>query len=360
MDKNFLQWAKENQSKALIPNALLEPRHSHEGIGAAVVIRGCLYFEKAYDVTVREAVAQCFDEYCAVAGDRLTFLWHNGKAAQAFKKAKPMRELAGKLGENDRFDFDYMSGERASDAGFWEFHVFGMRGWEEKMGTRGVDALYFSLPVVAVQEDPDTFARLFFRFAQRLNALRGHAGFAVNLSPTEQTENESTEYWISQIMPGLDVGYPGANAERDLRDQIKSVDWLTAISKDMFDRVGGVRALRSELPPDWFSIGDYGIGVLIRAGVLPESGLSDSEEKPPVPPPAYIVLDKALRPIRAESFNSLQRGTVNGDAPVYNTNESTTAWLRRFEVDDDKLLVAKAAILDTPRLSAASVLPNPL
>ncbi|MDF3116593.1 DUF3396 domain-containing protein [Burkholderia semiarida] len=360
MDKNFLQWAKENQSKALIPNALLEPRHSHEGIGAAVVIRGCLYFEKAYDPTVREAIAQCLDEYCAVAGDRLTFLWHNGKAAQAFRKAKPMRELANKLGENDRFDFDYMSGERASDAGFWEFHVFGMRGWEEKMGTRGVDALYFSLPVVAVQEDPDTFARLFFRFAQRLNVLRGHAGFAVNLSPTEQTENESTEYWISQIMPGLDVGYPGANAERDLRERIKSVDWLTAISKDMLDRVGGVRALRSELPPDWFSIGDYGAGVLIRAGVFPESGLSNSEGEPSVLPPAYIVLDKALRLIRAESFSSLQRGTVNGDVPTYNTKESTAAWLRRFEVDDDKLLAAKAAILHTPPLSTASALPNPL
>ena len=360
MDKNFLQWAKENQSKALIPNALLEPRHSHEGIGAAVVILGCVYFENAYDVTVREAVAQCFDEYCAAAGDRLTFLWHNGKAAQAFKKAKPMRELANKLGENDRFDFDYMSGERANDAGFWEFHVFGMRGWEEKMGTRGVDTLYFSLPVVAVQEDPDTFASLFFRCAQRLNALHGRAGFAVNLSPTEQTENESTEYWISQIMPGLDVGYPAANAERDLRDKIKTVDWLTAINKDMLDKVGGVRALRSELPPDWFSIGDYGAGVLIRAGVLPESGLSGSEDKPPAPPAAYIVLDNALREIRARRFDSLQRGTVNGDAPVYNTKESTVAWLCRFEVDDDKLLAAKAALLETPPLTAANALPNHL
>ncbi|RPE05157.1 DUF3396 domain-containing protein [Burkholderia pseudomallei] len=77
--------------------------------------------------------------------------------------------------------------------------------------------------------------------------------------------------------PKCGGAYPGANAERDLRERIKSVDWLTAISKDMLDRVGGVRALRSELPPDWFSIGDYGAGVLIRAGVFPESGLSNSE-----------------------------------------------------------------------------------
>ncbi|PQV48575.1 type VI immunity family protein [Paraburkholderia sp. BL21I4N1] len=360
MDKNFLQWARENQSKALIPNAVLEPRHSHEGIGAAVVIRGCLYFEKAYDAEVREALAQCFDDYCAAAGDKLTFLWHNAKAAQAFKKAKPMRELAAKLGENDRFDFDYVSGERASDAGFWSFNIFGMRGWEQKMGTRGVDVLEFSFPMVAIQEDPDAFAGMFFRFAQRLKAVRGHAGFAVNLSPTDQTENESTEYWVSQLMPGLDVGSPPANAERDMQDKIKSVDWLTAISKDMLDRVGGVSKLRSELPPAWFSFGDYGAGVVIRAGVLPDGGLSESEDKPPVLPPAYVVLDAALRPIRASEMEILQRGTVNGDAPVYNTKASTAAWLRRFETDENRLLAAKAALLDTPQLTAANALPNPL
>ena len=360
MDKNFLQWANENQSRLLVPNALLEPRHSHEGIGAAVAVRGCLYFEKAYDAEVRETLAQCFDDYCAVAGDKLTFLWHNGKAAQAFNKAKPMRDLASKLGENDRFDFDYMSGESASDAGFWSFHVFGMRGWEQKMGTRGVDVLDFSFPMVAVQEDPDAFAGLFFRFAQRLKALRGHAGFAVNLSPTAQTENESTEFWVSQIMPGLDVGYPAANPERDMRDKIKSVDWLTAISKDMLDRVGGVSKLRSELPPAWFAFGDYGAGVVIRAGVLPDGGLSESEDKPPVLPPAYVVLDAALRPIRASEMEILQRGTVNGDAPVYNTKASTAAWLRRFETDENGLLAAKAALLDTPSLEPSNALPNPL
>ena len=329
MDKNFLQWAKENQSRLLVPNALLEPRHSHKGIGAAVVVRGCLYFEKAYDAEVREALAQCFDDYCTVARDKLTFLWHNGKAAQAFEKAKPMREIAAKLGENDRFDFDYMSGEQASDAGFWGFHIFGMRGWEQKMGTRGVDVLDFSFPMVAVQENSDAFAGMFFRFAQRLKALRGHAGFAVNLSPTAQTENESTEFWISQIMPGLDVGYPGDNAERDMQDKIKSVDWLTAISKDMLGRVGGIHELRSELPPAWFAFGDYGTGIVIRAGSLPESGLSGDEDKPPVLPPAYVVLDAALRSIRTSEMDILQRGTVNGDAPVYNTKASTAAWLRR-------------------------------
>jgi hypothetical protein len=358
MDKNFLEWAKANQGKALIQNALLEPRHPHDGIGAAVVVRASLYFERAFDPAVREAVALCFDEYCASPGCSLSFLWHNGKAAKTVSRAKSMR--AAGLGLEDRFDFCYVGGEQASDASLWEFEVVGLRQWQEKMGNRGLNALAFSWPLVSVQENPNAFAKLFFDAAQRLKAVHGQAGCAVNLSPTVPEQNEATEYWISQIMPGLDVGSPASTSVRDLKGKIKTVNWLTAIGKPMIDAVGGLAALRSELPPSWFSVGDYEAGVVIRAGVLPESGVSDAEDKPPAAPPAYVVLDAALRPIRASEMEILQRGTVNGDAPVYNTKASTAAWLRRFEVDKSGLLAAKAALLETPPLGAANALPNPL
>lgn len=360
MDKNFLDWAKANQGKALVQNALLEPRYAHDGIGAAVVIRASLYFERAFDAVVREAIVDCFEDYCASPGCKLTFLWNNGKAAQAFAKAKPMRAIAASLGPEDRFDFCYVGGERASDASLFKFEVTGLRQWQEKMGTRGLNSMAFSWPVVAVQENPDAFAKLFFDAARRLSAVHGQAGCAVNLSPTEAEPNEPTEYWISQIMPGMDVGRPEFNSVRDLKGKIKTVNWLTALGKPMLAEVGGVAALRAELPPSWYSIGDYGAGIVIRAGVLPESGISDSEEKPPVPPPAYVVLDHALRAVRAEDMDILQRGTVNAGAPVYNTRQSTAAWLRRFETDENGLLAAKAALLDTPPLSPANALPNPL
>ncbi|WGS49297.1 DUF3396 domain-containing protein [Paraburkholderia sp. D15] len=360
MDNNFLQWAKENQSKALIPNALLEPRYPHEGIGAALVIRAVLYFEGAYETSVRLTLAACLDEYLASSGDVFNFVWHNGKAFQTFKRAKPMRKLATSLKENDRFDFNFTSGEQASDAGFYGFHTFGMRAWQQKMGTRGIDVVEFSWPMLAVQENPDVFARLFFNAAQRLNAIHGHAGHAVNLSPVARQENEATEYWISQMMPGFDVGPAIDNATRDLKGQIKTVSWLTAIDKAMFDKVGGARGLRAELPPSWFSLHDYGAGVIIRAGVEPSSGDAGSDAERPWLPPAYVVLDHALLPIRATSLDVLQQGTINGDAPVYGTVASTNAWLRRFETDENGLLAAKAALLDTPPLQPSNVLPNPL
>lgn len=359
--QDFLKWAKANQSKALVANALLEPRYPHDGIGAAFVVRACVYFEHAADSAVREALANTFDEFAASTGDEnLTYMWSNGKAAKPMSKAKSLRAAAAGLGPDDRFDFDFVSGERSTDASLWEFHVGGQRQWQEKLGNRGFNALWFSWPVFAVQERPDAFAKLFFDAAARLNAPWGHAGLAFNLSPTGREENEATEHWASQTMPGLDVGFPADLSVRTLKGQLKTVDWLTAISKPMLEAAGGVAGLRGHLPPGWFAIGDYDSGVVIRAGVQPESGISDNEGKPPVCPPAYVVLDAALRPIRATEMESLQRGTANGDAPVYNTKASATAWLRRFETDEDGLLAAKAALLDTTPLVAENALPNPL
>lgn len=360
MDKNFLEWAKANQGQALIQNALLEPRYTHEGIGAAVVVRGSLYFERAFEPAVREAIAECFDAFNMTPGAKLTFLWNNGKAAQTLAKAKPLRAIAASLGPEDRFDFDYVGGEHATDASLWRFEVAGLRQWQEKTGARGLNALAFSWPLVAVQADPDAFAKLFFDAAEKLKAVHGEAGYAVNLSPTAPHENEATEYWIAQQMPGLDVGSPTSTSVRDLKGRIKTINWLTAISKPMLDAVGGIAALRSELPPSWFSIGDYGAGMVIRAGVLPESGVSEREELPPVPPPAYVVLDHALRAVRADAMGVLQKGTANAGAPVYNTKPSTAAWLRRFETDENGLLAAKAALLKTAPLSPENALPNPI
>lgn len=72
---------------------------------------------------------------------------------------------------------------------------------------------------------------------------------------------------------------------------------------------------------------------------------------PIAPPPAFVVLNAALRDILADTVSILQRGTVNGDAPVYNSKPSSDARLRRFEVSTEQLLQAKAAVLDTLKLN---------
>ncbi len=84
------------------------------------------------------------------------------------------------------------------------------------------------------------------------------------------------------MLPGLDVGVPSDLATRQLKGKIKTVDWLTAIDQSMLDAVGGLSRLRSELPQEWFAIGDYGYGIVVRAGVIPDSGTSESTVNRPL------------------------------------------------------------------------------
>lgn len=144
IDKNFFDQAKENQDLALIANGLLEPRYATGGIGAALVVRAALYFERAYDTSVRAAIAECFEQYVQAVPDKLTFVWNNGKAAQAITMAKPIAVLATLLTPEDRFDFDYVGGKEPTDASLYRFSVVGLRQRQEKAGNRGFNALSFS------------------------------------------------------------------------------------------------------------------------------------------------------------------------------------------------------------------------
>jgi hypothetical protein len=354
----FEAWAKDPKRAGTLPYAIFEPRHAHQGVGAAVVVRACLYFKGGFTVDKRETLAWAFDEYIKLArkaaGSNDTpvkWLWFNGRPALSVDKAPTLATLAKRVRDNEGFDAVYVGGETAKDASFYEFRSFCLEKFQADLGTRGLDVLVFTLPVPLVRDNPQSFVKLFREVATALDAVHGHAGLAVNLSPSGRPENESSEYFMAQQLgPGVDIGDPMAMKVRKLTEHLKTVDWLTLIDDAMLERVGAIEVLQSELPPDWFALERCARGLLIRSGVSPQAGTSRGEDQPMDAPPAYVVLNAALRAILVDSVSSLQRGTANGDAPVYNTPASSDAWLRRFDVSPQALLLAKAAVLDTPRL----------
>ncbi|WP_442854569.1 type VI immunity family protein [Burkholderia sp. A9] len=156
----------------------------------------------------------------------------------------------------------------------------------------GASTRTFSVPAPFLFARPAAFQKLFVDFSRRLNVFSGYACHAVNLSRTECDENEPTEYWLSKRNIALDVGDPVISAMR-LRDKIKTVGWLTAIDNQMLETVGGLVALRSELPPNWFAFYDIDGGVVIQAGAEPLPGdAPDADGKTqPVAPANYVVLN---------------------------------------------------------------------
>lgn len=362
MTDNDEQRLRELAEAGMMPSAILEPRYPHTGIGAALVVRASIYFEGGYKREKRAALAAILDAYASIAresvtsgGQALKWLWFNGTQARPFSKAPTLAALAKRTGANEGFDATHVGGDTAHEASFFEFTTFCLEQFQAELGTRirGLDVLVFTLPIGFVRSNPGKYIELFQFAATAIDARHGHAGFAINLSPSGRTKNESSEYFMAQRLgPGVDIGNPVATKVRDLTDRIKTVDWLTLVDMDMLERVGGIDRLRSELPPDWYSLDSCAGGLLIRAGVAPEAGVI-RPGAPPAAPPAYVVLNAALRAIVADTVASLQRGTANGDAPVVNSKVSSNAWLRRFDVSADELLSAKSAVLDTRRLPTA-------
>ncbi|WP_421376814.1 type VI immunity family protein [Paraburkholderia sp. DD10] len=358
-DPSFLKWAREHQGEALIKGALLEPRYPHDYVGAALVVKGVLYFRDAYRPEVRHALQSCFDGYAELAEDHLKWLWQDGKDGVPLRQGHLDASILAASTKDEPLGVYVTSGEKSIDAGFWEFHAFGFAQWQEKMGTWGPNALVFTMPLLHVAENPLAFQTLFVDFARRLNAIHGYGGYGVNLSVARREPNEATEYWLAQQFSGLDVGHPFMLAE-DLAKRIKGVSWLTALDAQFVKEAGGLPTLRSELPPDWFALYPCGDGIVIQAGPQPEAGAADKEGGRPTMPASYVIENAALREIRATSVGPLQQGTSTGDAPLFNTAGHSDKWLARFDVPEADLLGYKAALLEMPPLQPDSTLPDRL
>lgn len=104
-----------------------------------------------------------------------------------------MPEMMSKLTENSAVSFGYTSGRQKFDAGQWEFQTMGLRGWEAKMGSRGLSFVRFSMPLLYAEEHLLAFQAMFVRFADLLKASHGYGGNGLVLSLVRRSDNEPTD-----------------------------------------------------------------------------------------------------------------------------------------------------------------------
>lgn len=340
-----------------IPGNLLMKGGPEDYIGAVLCLRGTLYFKEAHTPLVREALCQCFDDFKRLAEPHLTWVWRaeppQGKPLAAYKDSPSLREMMGLMDEDDHLSFCYTSGKQPRDASAWLFDIFGSRGWEAKMGD-DLSVLEFSVPLLYQEENPLNFLRLYLDFARRLAPEQGYAGHAFNLSPTDRYSNEPTEAFMAARMPSLDVGTAAllANSNECKEAKIKTVSWLTLLNHSRLAQVGGLAALRAQLPSSHFAFYDYGAGVIIQAGAYPSGG--DGEDPKPA---AYVLLNHLLKSIRYESVGSLHGGSLDGEIRL--VGWSADQWLKRLDVEDNEIPSWHAKLLSSePYLDATYTLPD--
>ncbi len=338
-----------------MPGNLLMKGGPEDYIGAVLCLRGTLYFKEAHTPLVREALCQCFDEFKHLAEPYLTWLWREepaeGKPLTAYSDAKPLREMLASMDEDYPLSFYYTSGRQSNDAGAWYFEIFGQAAWEAKMGD-DLSVLEFSVPLLYQEQNPLSFLHLLLDFARRLVPEQGYAGHAFNLSVTNRDDNQPTEAFMAARMPGLDVGTAGLLAHRPTfkPTRIKTVSWLTVLDQQRLELVGGLDALRSQLPSSHFAFYDYGAGVVIQAGAYPSGG--DGEDPRPA---AYVLLNQVLKGIRYETVGSLHGGSHDGELRL--VGWSADQWLKRLDVDESDIPAWRARLLgDEAYLDATNTL----
>jgi hypothetical protein len=361
MDANLLhqeEFLRENADKLKFPGRMLMKNGPNESyVGVTVAVAGVLFFKGAHTPEVREAVCQCFDEFESLARSELKWLWRDeppqGPDKFAYAKAPALREMVKRMDEDDYLGFLYHNGKQAIDAGDWTFEVTGHRGWEAKMGNYGPDSMRFSMPLLYVIENRIAFQAMFVSFANKLKAVHGYGGYSLMLSGPREYENEAFEAWLAPQANGLDVGYPLFVAEH-VENKIKTVSWLTAINNDMLKEIGGVSALQSELPMDWFAYYPYSNGVVIQAGPKPNAAGIKTDPKPAT----YVLPNMLLKPLRTTSITSFHSGSVNGE-PKLNGN-AAQEWMERFDVPESEVFNYKVKLLNEPKLTKETTLPDRL
>ncbi|HDS1509838.1 DUF3396 domain-containing protein [Stenotrophomonas maltophilia] len=331
-----MQGCPEALGAQQFPGDLLLPGGPRNYVGAVICLRLTLYFKDAHTAATRRHLCLCFDAFCELAGDALSWLWREkpkrGMPKQRVKNSKSLRDMIENMSEDDHLSFCYTSGAMAQDAGAWKFLIFGARGWEARIGS-DMSVLELSVPISCLPTQREDFVELAAKCARWLSAEHGHAGYAVNMSEVRRERNEPVEAILAQRYPGLDAGCAPflANQPQLAHLKIKTVSWLTLLDHARLEAAGGLDQLRSALPEQHFSLHDYGHGVMIQAGPRPLALVDAGDPRPP----AYVLLDHQLRGIRPASVGSLHFNPKSAEPRL--VGRLADQWMGRFEVDASEI-----------------------
>jgi hypothetical protein len=288
-----------------------------------------LYVQHPQDRAVRQALAECGDQYQAMFGEHLSLYLNptgNGRFVRYPKGGVSLAEyLANNNAPDALFGPSFSSGANVRDASSYSVDIWASR-------RRGLptddDPAYFSatLPFAFLKDQPGTaaFQRLVHGWCRILKPYCGYAGIGA-IQSVEGAERDRTAYDVYPIavrFPGVEIEDAGAVSRR-MGSHIKGVNWLTALSDEVLAPIGGRQALLAQLDEN-FRIMEYEGGVLIQAGPAPELGDVNRTQVPRF----YRQLSRLVRPVRME----FPKGDSFIRPPNADENtEATNRWLARFD-----------------------------
>jgi Protein of unknown function (DUF3396) len=285
-----------------------------------------LYFKEGYTSKVKQKIIECFIRFYDEFQPQLKCLIyqrHKKLTPTAFAKAQ---ETILKSEGNDEFSFFLGSAPGSTEAD--EYSLSAMNSFEIH-GDKLRSYIKLVMPW-SILKEPDGLAR-FQEWANflcnQVQAEHGYGGLS-SILPYDYHSYTPTEYQLAQQFSGLEVDSMPHGSSIELLDVIKGVNWYTVLGNDFVERLGGETSIRHELSGRGnIEIINYNNGLIIRAGEYPELGsLEDG------PPPAYVAVNKVVKPVRIPNPDQLHSYSPYGDCFE---QESTDRWYARFDQDED-------------------------
>ena len=279
------------------------------------------YFVDAAQPEKRKALAQMLRGFHERYAQHLTWGTFGPKVKQQPYTREKVMECAEWIEQadvNHAVEFTWASGGGLDFVGEYQINAFSTASWFEKVH-KTMGYLRIHLPV------------------DELNGL----GY-----PTWMRECAA----LLQPIHGL----AGLGGRKELRQGIKSINWLTFLDDSMLVPLGGrsrlkeqtakinrclqIQAMRNNAPAEQLMLHFYEGGVMVQAGEWPQLGWVEHDPYPL----AYVAANLLLRPARVPELGSLHLGSVVGEARF--DKHTSNVWLRRFDAASDELEVA----LNTP------------
>ncbi|NTX41627.1 DUF3396 domain-containing protein [Myxococcus sp. CA033] len=153
-----------------------------------------------------------------------------------------------------------------------------------------------------------------------MRLARTTAGFAFECSRDDKEASETHAWKMSMRHPGIDIVRIPFDAKAVGGNGIQGVNWLTLLDTGTLEQLGGLKALRSQLPAE-VELLEARHGTLVKAGPAPMTGDVDHAEMLPLYREVYRLLAPWIA-IAADQSMALRLG--GGAIP------RTEAWYRRL------------------------------
>jgi len=289
--------------------------------------------------STREALIDCWNDYWQLVGPQhQRWTYRFGSGIRGFKvPTEKVPSIDVLLRDPDNFgDYQYYvhGGTKEDDASDYLFDLAAFPAHDAPDHPRRLGFLRLQAPFSYLREGMGTaFASLARRCAERLNVDQGHGGLGFLRTYNDESTTRRAEYQLSQVFSGVDIDVPSVQMS-DLYHPVRghlgidSPHWLNFLSDHWIEKLGGIEALRAQLPSDHFVVERYKGGLFIQAGACPEPGHQADGL-----PPNYVWLNRVLKPIRATTA-AYCYGNEPGQLGVH---QGALEYFTRFDKASDDL-----------------------